>query len=88
MFHEIGVGEWFQYLTGALEVTGGLGLLIPRLCGLTGLALAALWLGAIATHLFVIGGNPAAAAAFLVLSAVIAYARWGRTVTLVKGILR
>ncbi|MGH3095386.1 MAG: DoxX family protein [Streptosporangiales bacterium] len=88
IFEEIGAGEWFRYLTGALEVAGGLGLLIPRLCGLAGLALVGLWLGAIATHLLVISGNPAAAAVFLLLVAVIAYARRGRTVALVKGFIR
>lgn len=88
MFEAIGAGEWFRYLTGALEIAGGLGLLIPRLCGLAGLALVGLWLGAIATHLLVIGGNPAAAAVFLLLTALIAYARRERTVALVKGFIR
>ena len=88
IFEQIGAGEWFRYLTGTLEVAGGLGLLIPRLCGLAGLALAALWVGAVATHLFVIGGSPAPAAMFLVLTAVIAYARRGRTAELWDGATR
>lgn len=88
MFDEIGAGEWFRYLVGALEVAGGMGLLIPRLCGLSGLALAILWVGAIATHLFVIGGNPAPAAAFLVLTAVIAYGRRRRIAELTGGTTR
>ena|SRR5579884_894585 len=75
MFHQIGAGEWFRYLTGALEIAGALGLLVPRLAGLAAAALAALWLGALATHLFVIGGNAGPAAAFLTLSAAIALAR-------------
>lgn len=28
-FTEIGLGQWFQYLTGALEFAGANGLLIP-----------------------------------------------------------
>ena len=83
MFHQIGAGEWFRYLTGVLEVAGGLGLLVPRLCGLAGLALAALWVGALATHVVVLGGNPTPAVVFLVLTAVIAYARRHRTTQLV-----
>jgi putative oxidoreductase len=88
MFDQIGAGEWFRYLTGALEIAGGLGLLIPRLCGLAGLALAALWVGAVGTHLFVIGGSPLAAAVFLVLTGVIGYARRTRTAELLEGITR
>lgn len=74
-FDALGAGDWFRYLTGVLQVAGALGLLIPRLAGLAALALAGLWLVAIATHLFVIGGNPAAAVVFFVLTAGIA---WGR----------
>jgi len=33
MFATIGVGQWFRYLVGALEVSGAVGVLIPRLSG-------------------------------------------------------
>src|SRR6266699_2023867 len=37
LFDKVGLGQWFRYLTGLLEVAGGIGLLIPRyafyLCG-------------------------------------------------------
>jgi putative oxidoreductase len=75
MFHEIGLGDWFRYLTGVLQLAGAVGLLIPRLCGLAGLAFVGMWLVAFGTHLFVIGGDPMPAVVFLVLTAVIA---WGR----------
>ncbi len=88
MFHQIGAGDWFRYLTGALEVAGGLGLLIPRLSGLAGLALVALWTGALGTHLFLIGGNPTPAVVFLVLSAVVAYGRRHGIAELMGGIVR
>jgi hypothetical protein len=78
VFDTIGVGDWFRYLTGALQIAGALGLLVPRLCGLAGLALAGLWLSAIGTHLFLIGGNPAPAVVLFVLSAAIAWARRDR----------
>jgi len=29
-FARIGIGQWFRYLTGILEVSGALGLLVPR----------------------------------------------------------
>jgi putative oxidoreductase len=31
MFEKVGVGQWFRIVTGLLEVTGGILLLIPRL---------------------------------------------------------
>lgn len=75
-FDMMGTGQWFRYLTGILQVAAALGLLIPRLAGLAALALAALWLVAIATHLFVIGGSPVAAVVLFVLSTAIAWGRW------------
>jgi putative oxidoreductase len=82
MFDQLGLGDGFRYLTGVLQLAGAVGLLIPRLCGLAGLAFVGMWLVAFGTHVFVIGGNPAAAAAFLVLTAVIAWARRDRTADL------
>ena len=41
LFHEIGTGDWFRYLTGVIEILGGLLVLIPQTAavGLTMLAL-------------------------------------------------
>src|SRR5947209_19797907 len=33
LFRDIGVGQWFRYLTGAVEVTGAALLVIPMLSG-------------------------------------------------------
>lgn len=82
MFHEIGLGDGFRYLTGALQLAGAVGLLIPRLCGLAGLALVGMWLTAIGTHLLVIGGSPLPAVLLLVLTAAIAWGRRDRMATL------
>lgn len=40
----------FMYFTGALEVAGALGLLVPRLSALAALCLSVLMLGAVGTH--------------------------------------
>src|SRR5476649_830333 len=61
MFQAIGFGQWFRYLTGSIEVIGGILLLVPRLSGVGGLLTAGLFVGAVATNLFIIGGNPAMA---------------------------
>ncbi len=50
-FTRWGYSPAFMYVTGALEVLGAIGLLIPRLSSLASLCLAALMLGAITTHL-------------------------------------
>ena len=50
MFDTIGVGQWFRYLTGTLEVAGAVGLLVPSLVGFASLGLAAVMVGAIIAH--------------------------------------
>lgn len=40
LFGEIGLGQWFRYLTGVMQIAGGLLVLIPR-TALAGIALAA-----------------------------------------------
>jgi putative oxidoreductase len=34
MFATIGIGQWFRYLVGVLEIAGTVGVLVPRLSGL------------------------------------------------------
>lgn len=67
LFDQIGIGQWFRYLTGSLEVAGALLVLSPRwpwgALILTGVAA-----GAVVTHLAVIGGNPLPAFILLFLS--------------------
>jgi putative oxidoreductase len=81
-FAMIGLGQWFRYLTGGLETLGAVLLLIPRLCGLGGLLLACVMVGAVATHLLVLGGSPVAAIVLLLVTAIIAWGRRDRTLSL------
>lgn len=55
IFAKIGLGDWFRYLTGAMEIAGGLLLLIPFAARAGILLLLACMLGAIVCHLFVLG---------------------------------
>lgn len=55
IFAKIGLGDWFRYLTGAMEIAGGLLLLIPFAARAGVLLLLACMLGAIVCHLFVLG---------------------------------
>jgi putative oxidoreductase len=40
LFGQIGLGQWFRYLTGVMQIAGGVLVLIPR-TALAGIALAA-----------------------------------------------
>ena len=83
LFQAIGIGQWFRYLTGSLEVLGAILLVIPALSGLGGLLLTGVMAGALATHLFIIGGDPTMAIVLLAASAVIATGRLNRTLKLI-----
>jgi len=61
MFARIGLGDWFRYLTGALQVTGGLLFLIPRAAYAAAVLTGGTMLGAVAVHLFVLGTGVAGA---------------------------
>ena len=79
MFSDIGAGQWFRYLVGALELAGAVGLLLPRLCGLAALGLAGLMVGATITNVVILDAAPWLPIVFLVVSAAIAVARRART---------
>jgi putative oxidoreductase len=75
MFATIGIGQWFRYAVGALEIFGAVGVLIPRLSWLAALGLVCLMAGATLTNLFVLGASPLLPVGLLVGSAVVAWAR-------------
>ena len=75
MFEKIGFGQWFRYLTGSLEVAGAVLLLLPRTAAFGGWLLAAVMIGAVGTHLFMIGGSPVPAAVLLVLAVTVGWNR-------------
>ena len=55
IFTQIGWGDWFRYLTGVLEVLGGVLLMIP-IASTAGVALlVACMVGAIVAHIFKLG---------------------------------
>jgi putative oxidoreductase len=83
-FRHIGLGQWFRYFTGGLEIMGALLLLLPRKAALGALLLICIMTGAVITHLFVIGGSPVPAIVLLALSAVVAYAERGQIALLAE----
>jgi len=75
LFDAIGIGQWFRYLTGLIEVGSALALLVPSFAVFGALALVATMVGAIVTHLFIVGGSPAMPAILLVGSAAVVWTR-------------
>lgn len=76
LFSQIGAGQWFRYVTGAIEVGSAILLLIPRAAFYGAALLVFTMSGAVMTHLFVVGGNPAPAIVLLGIVGLVAWQRW------------
>jgi len=79
LFRDIGWGQWFRYVTGVVEVTGALLLLIPALAGASALLLMSVMVVATGIELFVLHRPPAAATACLCAHSAIAWGRRAQT---------
>lgn len=77
IFHQIGWGDWFRYFTGLVEVSGGIGLLVPRLSGPAAAGLSLTMIGAAATQAFLLNA-PGMAIFPLVLVGVFAWMAYER----------
>ena len=75
LFDAIGIGQWFRYLTGSIEVTAALLLLTPRLALFGALLLIPTMIGAVVTHLLIVGASPMPAIVLLAGSSAIALVR-------------
>lgn len=53
-FAQIGIGQWLRYFTGMLEVSGAVGVLIPRFRFRAALQIAAVMAGATFANLFIL----------------------------------
>ena len=74
-FAHMGLGQWFRYFTGSLEVLGALLILLPPLAAFGAVLLICIMIGATIMHLLVIGGSPVPALVLLALSAIVAIAK-------------
>jgi putative oxidoreductase len=84
LFNAIGVGQWFRYLTGSIEVGSAALLLIPGLAGVGALLLVPTMAGALLTHALIVGGNFVPALVLFIVASIIAYGRGNRTLRLLK----
>jgi uncharacterized membrane protein YphA (DoxX/SURF4 family) len=85
IFDKVGVGQWFRYFTGAVELTAGIGSLISRYAFYAALALVVVTIGATIAQLTVLAGSPAAPFALLLCNRIIAYLRKPATLPIVGG---
>jgi putative oxidoreductase len=69
LFNTIGIGQWFRYVTGLIEVGSAIALLVSSTAVFGALALVPTMIGAVATEL-VIARDSAVPAAGLLLGAV------------------
>jgi uncharacterized membrane protein YphA (DoxX/SURF4 family) len=56
-FDAVGLGQWFRYFTGALEIIGAILLLMPKTTGFGALLLAGVCGGAFFAQLFALHGD-------------------------------
>jgi putative oxidoreductase len=75
LFDAIGIGQWFHYVTGSIEVVSAVALLVPSWAAFGAVLLIPTMVGAVATHLFIVGGSAAPATILLIGSLAIAWAR-------------
>jgi uncharacterized membrane protein YphA (DoxX/SURF4 family) len=79
-----GIPAWFVPMSGALELAGAVGLLIPVVRGVAGLGLALFMIGAVATHVSHAEiGMIFVAGAILIGSAVVGWQRLPETIAFI-----
>lgn len=83
VFDHVGLGQWFRYATGAIEIGGAILLLTPRFVGTGAVLLFATATGAVLSHLILVPGPPVPAAVLAVLTGVIAWIYRMQTLALV-----
>jgi putative oxidoreductase len=75
LFTAVGFGQWFRYITGILELTGAVLIVVPRTRSIGAALLATIMLGAITAHLFILHVPPTAPVVLFLLSGFVV---WGR----------
>ena len=72
-FETIGLGQWFRYLTGAIEVGSAILLFVPGKQVWGAGLLVCTMIGAVFAHLLILGPGAAPAITLGLLSALVAY---------------
>ena len=75
LFNTIGIGQWFRYVTGLIEVGSALALLVPSAAVFGALALVPTMIGAVATELVIVGDSAVPPAVLLLGAVGVVWAR-------------
>ena len=75
LFNTIGIGQWFRYLTGFIEVGAAIALLVPSIAVYGALALVPTMIGAVAAELFIVGDSAVPPAVLLLGAVGVVWAR-------------
>ena len=78
-FELLGLGQWFRYFTGVIEVGGALALLAPVLAGYSAALLSCVMVGAIIAHATRMPGSAIPAMVLLALCGLVAWYRLSKT---------
>ena len=74
LFAAIGWGQWFRYVTGAIEIIAAVALLIPSAALFGAMLLVPTMIGAVIANLF-LGQSPAVPFVLLLVAAAVAWSR-------------
>ena len=58
LFTAVGFGQWLRYVTGILELTGAVLIMVPKTRKIGSVPLATIMLGALTSHLFILHVPP------------------------------
>lgn len=73
-FEKVGVGQWFRYVTGLIEIGAAILLFVPNRQAYGAGLLVCTMIGAILAHLLILGPSAVPALVLGVLCAVVLYA--------------
>ena len=75
LFDAVGIGQWFRYVTGLIEVGSAVALLVPRVAVFGALALVPTMIGATLTQLIIVHQSAVPPAVLLVAAAGVLWTR-------------
>jgi len=75
LFDTIGIGQWFRYVTGFIEVGSAIALLVPSIAVYGALALVPTMIAAVAAELLIVGDSAVPPAVLLIGAVGVVWAR-------------
>ena len=75
LFNAIGIGQWFRYVTGLIEVGSAVALLVPALAVFGASALVPTMAGAVLAQLFIVKDSAVPPAVLLLGAVIVVWAR-------------